>query len=205
MSSWQNNLIVQQQRYGALPTPPAVIDPRTAQASINPPDLQSYARDSAWTKAQVYYPEILVPNNPNISLQAKYYPVSTTFDSAGNTYTARLNFETPTTVYAITAGTFSTAGAALLAGTQVFWQELNTFTIYLERSMGDKLFIDAVLGGAVCGTGKFPGMIGGGGWMFSTGQAMTINLKSLVATQQLTVGFWCVEMRGPANFSWPQG
>lgn len=192
---------------GGMQIPPQVIDPRTAQPALNPPGLEQYAENVPnWRRIQAYYPELLIPNHPNISVSPRWYSVSTgNVASANGTYTTNLRFEMPTTVYAITAGTFYTdITVAMAAGTQIFWQQNNVFQVMLSRMQGgDRLTTDTVLGGCIAGTASFPSLIGAGGWMFNTGGSMNITITNLVANCRIDMSFLVMEIRGPANFTWP--
>ncbi len=191
--------------YGAMQSPPQGLDPRGLQPSMNVPDLKQYAESAKWRQTSVYDPVLLLPHEPNVSIVLRMRIITKTFANANDTYRETLQFDTPTTIYAVSAGTFYTDITTDMAvGTQVFWQALNTFTIKLSRVNGGELLTTAEgLGGSICGTAQFPAMIGCGGWMFNNGGSLLVNMTSLVDDQRVDVNLWTCEIRGPANYTWP--
>jgi len=182
---------------GGAPWPP----PAGAQATLNPPNLASHARNApSWYQKQVYWPELWFPAGNSIGLQLRRRPISVTV--AANTATPTLvQFDTPTTIYALTAGVQETTGGAFPVGQD----PLNLFTIEFIRTQGDRLDTAPALGGALLGTAARPALLGGPGWMFDRGGALQATITPLVNNLRIDVVLMGIEVRGPANFSWPTG
>tara|TARA_R110000824_G_scaffold105425_5_gene249542 strand:- start:2950 stop:3249 length:300 start_codon:yes stop_codon:yes gene_type:complete len=79
---------------------------------------------------------------------------------------------------------------------------LDTFTINLEHTNGDRLTTQPVIGSTVMGTAQQPALVGGNGWVFDRGSGLVIQLVPLVnATQRIDVAFYAIEERGPRNLT----
>jgi len=168
--------------------------------ATTPNRLQDFADSgSPFVRVPLYLPTGLFPAGDNIALVPRDRPLNYTFTAAGVTTPLTIQFDVATTVFAMSAGAYSTTGANLPVGAS----PLDMFNVLVQRtSTGDKLMTDAALASVCCGTGTQPRMIGPSGWFVDAGGSITVSVTSNAAHMAVTVMLWTCEVRGPSNFSW---
>jgi len=178
------------------PWPP----PQGAHASLNPPsNAQRAQQGTPWYRDQVYYPTPWFPKGENIGLQLRRRPL-TVLNGAINTASINvLQFDIPTTIYGLSAAAVDTGGAALPVGLD----SLDSFTVQFRHTNGDNYDTAAMLGSASLGPAENLTLLGGTGWMQDRGSSVEITITPLRATMRIDVCLWGIEVRGPANYTWP--
>jgi hypothetical protein len=183
---------------GRVPGAPWPPNYENAQASLNPPTYEGFARDvPQWYREPVYEPRIFFPNSEHIAKQARIRSVSISNQPANTEVSQFINIDVPAVNYAISAAAIDTAGAALPAGLD----PLDTFLVRFAHNSGDRLTPISQLGSCVCGSGAFPFLIGGAGWIFDRGGSLEVGITPLRANLRIDVTCWFIEILGPLNYS----
>ena len=150
-----------------------------------------------WQRVPVYPPQLLLSTNKYVGHETRYYGAGILNIAINTETTATVQFDTPCIVYGMTGSAFSTAAAALPAGTE----PLDTFLIGIEHSNGNRMTTSPRLGTTVLGTARQPGLIGGNGWVFDRGSTCVFLITPLIANLRIDVNLLCVEERGPSNLT----
>lgn len=165
--------------------------------SLSPPGWSDFAQGGGWAQIPAYLPTLTLPFGPNVGVQQRRRPL--TFTSASTTtLTTVVSFDVPTTIYALTAGAYDTAGANLPVGLS----PLDTFRVQFVRANGDRFDTAAGLGSTLCGTALQPALIGPNGWMIDRGGAVSVTVTTLRTNLSVDIVLWGAEVVGPYNFTW---
>ena len=179
---------------------PPWFPPPGSTASLNPPsNAQRAQQGTPWYREQVFYPTPWFPAGQNIGLQLRIRPLTILNQAAGANVLQTIQFDIPTSVYAITAAAVDTTGAALPVGLS----SLDTFTVQFQHTNGDLYSTLPALGSPVCGDGGNFALLGGPGWSQDRGTSILVTAQPLRANLRIDIVLWGIEARGPANYSWP--
>jgi len=173
--------------------------PPGSQAAIQPAGWPAFAQspDVGWRRINASQPHIVVPTAPFISVKSMDMVKTYSGNAANVAYTDNLQFSSqPGIVAQLTAGVFTETDLA------VGIDFLNTFTVEIVRTNGDKLMTTSGLGGAVFGTARWPRNIGPSGWMMDLGSALSITVVPLIDDLTITLNFLTVQVYGPASFQY---
>lgn len=179
---------------------PPWFPPPGSTASLNPPsNAQRAQQGTRFYREQVYYPTPWFPAGQNIGLQLRIRPLSVVNQPANVDVLQTVQFDIPSTCYALSASAIDTTGAALPAGLD----PLDTFTIQFQHTNGDLYMTLPALGGTVLGAGSEPVLLGGPSWAQDRGTSILVTIQPLRANLRIDVCLWAIEARGPANYQWP--
>jgi hypothetical protein len=178
------------------PWPP----PDGSHASLNPPSNARRAAEGVpFQREQVYFPSLWIPQGANIGTQLRRRPITIINQAAAVDVIQAIQFDIPTTVFCLTAGVIDTTGANLPVGLN----PLDSFTCQFQHTNGDLYDTQPMLGGASLGTAERPALLGGPGWMQDRGTSVLLTVQPLRANLRIDICLWSIEMRGPANYSYP--
>ena len=179
---------------------PPWFPPAGSTASLNPPSNAQRAQQGIpWYREQVLYPTPWFPKGQNIGLQLRIRPLSVVNQAANVDVLQTIQFDIPTSVYAISAAAIDTTGAALPAGLD----PLDTFSIQFQHTNGDLYMTLPALGSTVTSGGGEVTLLGGPAWAQDRGTSILVTVQPLRANLRIDIVLWGIEARGPANYSWP--
>lgn len=186
---------------GSVQAQPAA--PGAPSATLTPPTTLARGGNPnvSWFKAPVYLPYIWTPATPenNIGQETRIYVTEALVDANSGVEIIRpITFSIPITVYALTGSAYVTAGGAFPGG----WSPLDSFSVRFEDVNQNRLSTRAGIASAILGTGERPAPVGGTGWAFDTSGQIDVGITPhLNATLTIQVALWCIEFRGPANYT----
>ena len=172
---------------------PATLNPPgRAQMGGRGPQLPPFMRTNIWP------PQLLLSTNSQVAHQTRVYTTGILNQPLNAQAQVVLQFDIPCIVFAMTAACVNTGAPAF----GVPGSGLDTFTINLEHTNGDRLTTQPAIASTVMGSAQLPALVGGNGWVFDRGSGLVVQLVPLVnATQRIDVAFYAIEERGPRNLT----
>ena len=157
------------------------------------PQLPPFMRTNIWP------PQLLLSTNSQVGHATRYYSTGIINQPLNAQQTVVIQFDIPCIIYACAAASNDTAPPF---PSQVPGSGLETFTVALEHTNGDRLTTQPTIASTVFGTASEPNLIGGNGWVFDRGSGLVIQCTPLQsATQRIDFTFYAIEERGPRNLT----
>jgi hypothetical protein len=167
-------------------------------ATLNPGNgMSRWMQGIPFVQTPVYEPMPWLAVDDHIGTEILDQVVSLTTPTANQVSSTVISFDVPSTVYAITAGCYDTAGAF----DTNFTNSLDAFRIQCRTTNGQLFQTAAALGSSVCGTAERPRKLGGACWRFNTGGSLVVDITPLVSDLAIDVTFWTIRQPGPTNLT----